>query len=291
MRPPWRTRAVVHRVVGVMTLDEAVALARRFHEGALDKGGRPYIDHPLRVMARVSTTEAKMAAALHDLVEDTGLSLTDLAAAGCPARVLQAVDALTRRSDETYDEFVRRAAADPLARVVKLADIADNVDPQRLAGLDPEEAARLRAKYEGALATIERMGVTGDPARSPFSVGEPDAGEAGPHAGFDCAACRHPAGRVELLTRRREVKLVATSFLGRSSFLVESRPNDLAEAIRARDAAALFRRDPEFTPFWCPQCSCSYCDRHWAREVAFDDGFYDCTYGTCPAGHRRMLDD
>ena len=157
-------------------------------------------------MARVSTTEAKIAAALHDLVEDTGLSLTDLAAAGCPARVLQAVDALTRRRDETYNEFVRRAAADSLARVAKLADIADiadNVDPQRLAGLDPAEAARLRAKYQGALATIEQVAVTGDPAQSPFSVGEPDAGEAGPHAGFDCAACGHPAGRVELLTRRR----------------------------------------------------------------------------------------
>lgn len=276
----------------MMTLDEAVALARRFHEGAVDKGGRPYIDHPLRVMARVSTNEAKIAAALHDLVEDTGLSLTDLAAAGCPARVLQAVDALTRRGDETYEEFVRRAAADSLARVVKLADIADNVDPQRLAGLDPAEAARLRAKYEGALATIEQVAVTGDPAPTPFSVGEPEAREAGPHAGFDCAACRHPAGRVELLTRRRgKANLVVTSFLGRTSILVESRPDDIARAISAGDADALFRRDPEFTPFWCPECSCSYCDRHWAREVAFDDGFYDCTYGTCPAGHRRMLDD
>ncbi len=130
-----------------MTLDEAIALARKYHEGQVDKGGRPYVEHPLRVMDRVSTDEGKLTAVMHDLLEDTPLSTVDLVAAGCPARVLEALDALTKRPGELYPDFVARAASNPIAHAVKLADIDDNLDPERLGRLDPEVAAGLRERY------------------------------------------------------------------------------------------------------------------------------------------------
>jgi hypothetical protein len=268
-----------------MTLEEAISLARRFHEGAMDKAGRPYVEHPLRVMDRVSTLEEKLAAVMHDLLEDTALSSIDLAAAGCPARVLQAIDALTRREGEPYEEFVARAAAHPVARAVKLADIADNSDPTRLAGLPPDEAARLEAKYAGARAIVEATEAI-EPEPPLYGIGEDDAADGGPFARFDCATCGHPAGRVEFQGER----VVVTSPLGRVLSRVErERAATVRDAVLTGDLATLRRFD--YTPFWCPACPASYCHRHWTTEIVMDEGFYDCTYGTCPSGHRTMLDD
>lgn len=280
-----------------MTLDEAVDLARRFHGGAVDEGGRADIEHPLRVMGRVSGLEAKLAAVLHDLVEDSTLSSADLVAAGCPARVLQALDALTRRPDENDDEFVARAAGDPVARVVKLAELDDELDPDRLGMLDPAEASRLRTEYERARAILERS-VPTEPSASPYAAGEPVT-DGGPFARFDCGACGHPAGRVEYAPTAAPGEvwgdapgLVVTSMLGRFVLRVEpGQVERLVDAVEAGDGAALFRLSSEFVPFWCRRCERAYCKRHWVTEMVMDEGFYDCTYGTCPAGHLTILDD
>ena len=65
----------------------------------------------------------------------------------------------------------------------------------------------------------------------------------------------------------------------------------VAAALEAGDAAALFAINPEYAPFWCPRCSASYCDDDYRSWVTFDEGFYDATYGVCPEGHERELDD
>jgi predicted RNA-binding Zn-ribbon protein involved in translation (DUF1610 family) len=65
----------------------------------------------------------------------------------------------------------------------------------------------------------------------------------------------------------------------------------VAAALRAGDAAALFAIDPEYAPFWCPRCGASYCGYDYRSWVTFDEGFYDATYGVCPEGHERELDD
>jgi hypothetical protein len=98
--------------------------------------------------------DAKLAAAFHDVVEDTALSLDDLRLAGCPEPVLEAVDTLTRREGEDYSAFIRRVSANPLARRVKAADLCDNSDEQRLAKLPPDVADRLRAKYTKAISDL-----------------------------------------------------------------------------------------------------------------------------------------
>jgi (p)ppGpp synthase/HD superfamily hydrolase len=136
------------------TLDEAIQLARRAHEGQLDKSGRPYIAHPLRVMGKVSGEHERMAAVLHDVVEDTSVTLADLTAAGCPEEVLAAVAAISKQPGEDQAAYLARVSANPIARVVKRADIADNLSPDRLSRLDPATQARLRTKYESALQQL-----------------------------------------------------------------------------------------------------------------------------------------
>lgn len=136
-------------------VDQAVAIARRAHEGQLDKAGLPYIDHPLRVMAGVSGEHTKMAAVLHDVVEDNDITPEDLLAYGCPPPVVSAIVALSKVSGESQANYLRRVAADPLARTVKRADIADNTNPERLALLDPAVRDRLIAKYAEACQLLD----------------------------------------------------------------------------------------------------------------------------------------
>ena len=124
-------------------LEEAIGIAVQAHRGQKDRGGAPYILHPLRMMFRVQTEAERMAAVLHDVVEDTPWTLDDLRARGFPAEVLAAVDALTRRPGEAYDAFVERAAAHPVARRVKLADIEDNLDLRRLDAVTADDLERI----------------------------------------------------------------------------------------------------------------------------------------------------
>jgi HD domain len=149
--------AAPRRVPGVA---EADALAGRAHAGQVDCAGRPYIDHPRAVAALVAEhgDDARIVALLHDVVEDTDTTLDDLRARGYSGRVVAAVEALTRRPGEAYDTYLRRAAADPLARLVKLADNAHNSDPGRLALLEPGEAEELRRLYLAARRVLQAPG-------------------------------------------------------------------------------------------------------------------------------------
>ncbi len=135
------------------TLERAIALAAVAHEGQVDKAGAPYILHVLRVMLRLTTPPERMAAALHDIVEDCGWTLDRLRAEGFPEEVIAGVDAVTRRDSESYEEFVLRAKAHPIGRRVKLADLEDNSDVTRLSGITERDQARLE-KYRRAMDTL-----------------------------------------------------------------------------------------------------------------------------------------
>lgn len=115
-------------------LERAIQIATEAHKGQFDKSGKPYILHPLRVMLRMNTPEQMMAGVLHDVVEDTSWTLTQLREEGFPEEVVQAVDCLSRRESESYDQFVERLLPHPIARKVKLADLEDNMDIRRLSG-------------------------------------------------------------------------------------------------------------------------------------------------------------
>jgi (p)ppGpp synthase/HD superfamily hydrolase len=135
------------------TLERAIEIAAAAHTGQVDKAGQPYILHPLRVMLRMSTVHERMAAVLHDIVEDTPVTLVQLRAAGFPPAVVAAVDALTKRPGESRLEAARRAAADPVALEVKLADNAENMDISRIPQPTPRDFARLK-EYEEVRALL-----------------------------------------------------------------------------------------------------------------------------------------
>lgn len=124
-------------------LEEAIHIALEAHRGQRDRAGAPYILHPLRMMLRARTDAERMAAVLHDVVEDTAWSLDDLRARGFPGEVTGAVDALTRRAGESYEAAVERAAAHPVARRVKLADLEDNLDLRRLDAVNEADLERI----------------------------------------------------------------------------------------------------------------------------------------------------
>jgi (p)ppGpp synthase/HD superfamily hydrolase len=136
------------------TLQDAITLARQAHAGQVDKAGAPYIEHPLRMVDTLDDTEGKIVAVLHDVVEDTEVTLDDLRKAGYSPEVVAAVDGLTRRVEETYEEFIRRAATDPLARQVKIADLRDNMNLARIAEPTVRDYERLK-RYERALQVLE----------------------------------------------------------------------------------------------------------------------------------------
>jgi len=137
-------------------LERAIRIAVKAHKGQRDNFGAPYIMHPLRVMHRVDTTAEKTVAALHDVVEDTSLSLDDLRKEGFPGRIIKAVDCISKREGEDYDEYVRRAGSNPLARRVKLADLEDNMDVRRRRVVDEKDARRL-AKYLKAWRALSAL--------------------------------------------------------------------------------------------------------------------------------------
>lgn len=124
------------------------------HAGQFDKAGLPYILHPERVASRVSTVEEQVLAWLHDVVEDTDVSLSDLAYVGFPEEIVRQVDALTHRPREPRVDYYARILEWPAARRVKLADVEDNSDPSRLHYLDSETQERLQHKYEIARAVL-----------------------------------------------------------------------------------------------------------------------------------------
>lgn len=143
---------------------DAFRIAIGAHAEQVDKSGKPYIGHIWRVMSRLEGDDEKMAAALHDYLEDVkGATVEHLRSEGVPDRIIEAVEALTKSVEEEskdegndhnegYFDFVRRAATNPIARKVKRADLLDNTDPER---------ARIFAESNGALAAELRHNAAG----------------------------------------------------------------------------------------------------------------------------------
>ncbi|HEX5657990.1 MAG TPA: hypothetical protein VFX59_12380 [Polyangiales bacterium] len=135
------------------TLERAIRIAAAAHEGQRDKAGAPYILHPLRVMLTLERECDRIVAVLHDVIEDSAVTIESLRAEGFPEQVLHALTCLTKREGEDYTAFIERAAGDPIGRRVKLADLQDNANLARIA--QPTDADRARAdKYAVAIRRL-----------------------------------------------------------------------------------------------------------------------------------------
>jgi (p)ppGpp synthase/HD superfamily hydrolase len=133
---------------GASLLERALALAVEAHEGQRNAVGGPYVLHPLRVMLRLAGEAERVVAVLHDTVENCAdrVTLERLRREGYPEEIIDAIDRLSRRRGESYAAFVERIVPSPLARRVKLADLADNLDLAVLGSTEPEDMAGLRER-------------------------------------------------------------------------------------------------------------------------------------------------
>lgn len=139
------------------TLEKAISFATIAHEGQTDKAGAPYISHPLRVMSKFSTDEDRIVAVLHDVVEDCEwMTLDVLLFEGFSETVVDAIDSVTKRDGEDYDAFIGRAAANPIGRRVKLADLEDNCDLSRISEPTDRDYERIE-KYRRAIEIIKSL--------------------------------------------------------------------------------------------------------------------------------------
>jgi len=125
-------------------LEKAIEIAVRAHAGQKQKDGSPYILHPLRLMTRMGSDADRMAAVLHDVVEDSDVTIENLQNVGFPKEVLEAVTLLTHEKEVSYEDYVERLKAHPIARRVKVADLEDNSDIRRLSGIEEKDLERLR---------------------------------------------------------------------------------------------------------------------------------------------------
>lgn len=129
-------------------LEKAIAIATKAHAGQVDKGGEPYILHPLRVMMAVESIDEKIVAVLHDVVEDSDITLQDLAREGFPMKILTPLASVTKLENESRIDAAHRAAKNKIGRVVKLADNADNSDISRIPNPTEHDYARIREYME-----------------------------------------------------------------------------------------------------------------------------------------------
>ena len=140
-------------ISGQGTLERAIEIAARTHAGQTDKGGAPYILHPLRVMLRVAPGAQQIVAVLHDVVEDSDVTFEDLEREGFSAEVVKGLRAVTKVEGESYEDFVARAALDPVGKAVKLADLMENSDLSRIAEPSRKDLERVE-KYGRAIAYL-----------------------------------------------------------------------------------------------------------------------------------------
>lgn len=139
-------------------LNKALVLASIFHNGIKDKGGNNYILHPLKVMDNLKVKEEKcrIVAILHDILEDTIITISDLRELGFSEDIIDALDCLSRRENETYKEFIKRVGTNDIAIYVKLADLQNNLDISRIPNPTEQDHKRMikYKKYCGYLLSL-----------------------------------------------------------------------------------------------------------------------------------------
>ena len=138
-----------------MNIERAIQIAVAAHAGIKDKGGKPYILHPIKVMMRLETEEEQIVAILHDVVEDTDWTFAALLNEGFSEKIIEAIESVTKHSEEeNYNDFIQRPLANDIGRRVKIADLLENLDLTPIGELSSSDIKRIN-KYKKALHTLE----------------------------------------------------------------------------------------------------------------------------------------
>ena len=138
------------------SLEDAISLAAEAHRDQKDKANAPYILHPLRVMLRMETETDRIIAMLHDVVEDSRVTLQELQRAGYSAEIVEAVKYLTKAKEEEYENFIERIKGNTLAIKIKIADLEDNLNFERIKEPGEDDLKRYE-NYRRALAVLRKV--------------------------------------------------------------------------------------------------------------------------------------
>jgi len=130
------------------TLDKAILIAAEAHQDQKDRYGNPYILHPIRLMMKMESETEKIVAILHDVVEDSDWTFDQLRRKGFSEEIISAVDRLTKRENEPYFEYIERTKQNSTALKVKLADLEDNMDLQRIEQISEKDLKRLERYHQ-----------------------------------------------------------------------------------------------------------------------------------------------
>lgn len=140
-------------------LETAIRIAAKVHKGQVDRFGKPYILHVMRVMMRGHDLDEQVLGALHDVLERSDMTAAELEKKGFTPRVVKALDHITRRAGETYEEYIDRVVQDNLAIRVKLHDLADKMDLLHVESLSLPDLKRYNkqlAAYHGMKRMVEQ---------------------------------------------------------------------------------------------------------------------------------------
>lgn len=135
-------------------INRALALSKKAHDKQVDKAGVDYIQHPIYVASLVETEYEKTVALLHDVVEDSNISLLDLKEMNFPSEVVEAVALLTKDKTISYQAYLEKIKGNEIARKVKLADLTHNSDISRLIDITPADEKRIQ-KYRQAIKYLK----------------------------------------------------------------------------------------------------------------------------------------
>ena len=136
-------------------LEKAISIALEAHKGKVDKGGQAYILHPLRIMNSMDTSEEKIVALLHDVVEDSNITIQFLKESGFSEKILKAIILLTKKENQLYEDYILTIKKNHLANKVKQADLKDNMDIRRLKKVTEADKLRFR-KYKNAYRILNK---------------------------------------------------------------------------------------------------------------------------------------
>ena len=134
---------------------KAINLVFEHHANQFDKGGYPYILHPIHLAENMDTEDTTIVALMHDLVEDTTVTIEDIIDMDFNNNVVEAIRLLTKTKDKPYQEYIEDIKKNEIAKIVKIADLKHNMDTTRLDSIDPETIKRIE-KYKHSLEILNR---------------------------------------------------------------------------------------------------------------------------------------
>ena len=149
----WTHGGLENEMIYTEQTKKAMKLCYEAHMGQVDKGGVPYVFHPWHLAEQMSSEESTVAALLHDVAEDTDISIEDMVRMGFSPAVIEALGLLCHDKDEPYMDYVERIKQNPIAREVKLADLRHNSTPGRLETMGEKDLLRIE-KYKKAIELL-----------------------------------------------------------------------------------------------------------------------------------------